>query len=216
MSVVETRRIGESGLLNRALPLTGVAFALLSMAGNLIIGNFPDGKTPAAQLRAYYVGHHSHVSAGATLRSLAIVFFALFGVALWSRVRRAALPACVGALILVGMAVDAAAQLFSAGVYQVLGSLGANSNINNGALQAWHIAGSEFGNGSGITVAMIGVGIAGLVGRAIPRWLALTGLIIGVAQLTPVSFLASLVFLAWCAVTSIVLTTRTQTERPDV
>lgn len=205
MSVVETRRIGQSGLLNRALPLAGIAFAVLTMAGNLVIGKFPDGKTPPGQLHAYYASHHAHLTAGAALFSWGIVFFALFGVALWSRVRRAAVPAWVGASILVGFAVDAAVQLYSAGVYQVLGSVGANSNTSTGALQAWHIAGSEFGNGAGITIAMIGVGIAGLLARAVPRWLAVLGLIIGLAQLTPVGFLASLVFLLWSAVASIVL-----------
>ena len=45
--------------------------------------------------------------------------------------------------------------------------------------------------------------MAGILTRAFPRWLAWTALVIAIAQLTPVGFLAPLVFLLWTLIASI-------------
>src|SRR6478672_9108294 len=40
----------RSARLTRLLPLTGIVFAVLAMAGNLTIGDFPDIDTPVGKL----------------------------------------------------------------------------------------------------------------------------------------------------------------------
>jgi hypothetical protein len=55
---------------------------------------------------------------------------------------------------------------------------------------------------------MLGLFAAGVVARAIPRWLAWGALVLGIAAITPYGFVASMLFLLWTAVAGIVLTVR--------
>src|SRR4051812_17368188 len=71
--------------LTRMLPLAGVVFAVVAMAGNFTIGDFPDTDTPISKLTTYYAGHHSQVGRGGALLGYSVIFFAVFGIALWER-----------------------------------------------------------------------------------------------------------------------------------
>ncbi len=200
--------------LLRLIPLAGVAYALLTVAGDLTIGDFPRGDTPPAQLAAYYAAHHRTVALGGTLLAWAAVFLALFGVALWARLRDGTVSRLAAGLVLVGTALTAAAGIQSAGTYILLGDYGANAALTPAALQSWHLAGAEFGVGADLLVLTLGVFAAALSGREVPAWLGWTGLAIGVAQLTPVGFLASLVFLLWAAIAGITLAVRPPAPAP--
>src|SRR5690242_6224888 len=109
--------------LTRILPLAGVVFAVLAMAGNLSIDAFPDTDTSVGKLTSYYAQHHAQIGRGGTLLGYSVVFFALFGVALWARVRRSAPPVIAGA-VLVGTAMLAVSMLTSANTYYTLGQIG--------------------------------------------------------------------------------------------
>jgi hypothetical protein len=196
--------------LVRFLPLAGVAFAVLSIAGNGSIGDFPDSDTPIAKLAPYYAAHHAGIARGGLLLHWAAFFFAFFAVAVWARVRRNASPLVAGA-ILVGAAVDFADQLSSAGVYSTLGFIGGKSVIAPAALQAWHVNGSGGGlttGEGGLAVMLLALAAAGIAGRALPRSLSWTALPLGILQLTPVGFFAELLFLLWAAAAGIYMTVR--------
>jgi hypothetical protein len=188
-------------------PLGGVAFAVLSVAGDQVIGNVPDGDTAPGTLVAFYQAHHAHVALGARLYTLAAVCFAVFGVAVYTRIRSATTTA-VAAAVLVGVAVATAGQAFDAAVYTMLGGIGGKPGLTPDALQALHVWGSEFNTGVGPAILLAAVAVAGIANRAIPRWLTWPGLLIGVVSLLPppTGYTASLVFLAWAAVTGITLT----------
>jgi hypothetical protein len=200
---------GTTALL-RIAPLAGVLFAGSSIAGDLVIGPFPDGSTPAADLPAYYAAHGDQVALGGTLMGLGGVFFAIFAAAMWARLRGAAVPAVVSGAVLIGAVVDTMADLTSGAHYNLLGGIGADPNVTPQALQALHIYGAEFGVGGGAALFLVGVAVAGIGYRAVPRWLAWTGLVLGIAQFapSPYGFYASMILLAWVAAAGVALAIR--------
>lgn len=193
--------------LGRLLPLAGVGFAVLSVAGDLTIGKFPDSNTSVAKLTQFYAAHHRQVGVGGTLLALAAILLGLFGVALWARVRSSDLHPAVAGAVLLGAAVATANELTGASAYITLGTVGHQAGVSPAALQAWHINGSEGGVGS-MMILLVAVGVAGIVSRAIPRWLAWPALLLGIVQISPIGFLASLLVLVWAAVAGIILVLR--------
>lgn len=205
---IDTTIDRRSTTLQRLAPLAGVLFGGLTLGGDLIIDNFPDGSTPAGQLPVYYAAHGSQVSMGGSVMGWGALFFALFGVAVWTRARRPGVPAVVTGLVLLGATVETASDLTGGAVYRLLGQIGTDPHVSASALQAWHIWGSEFGTTGGMTLFLVGVAVAGIAYRAVPRWLAWTGLLLAVVQFTPWSFLGTVVFLLWAAVAGVVLSIR--------
>ena len=70
-----------SNRLARLVPLAGVVFAVLTLAGYLTIGPFPDSDASVSELTSFYAAHHGQVAAGGQLLGLAAIFLALFGIA---------------------------------------------------------------------------------------------------------------------------------------
>ena len=107
------------------------------------------------------------------------------------------------------------ADLNSGAVYSLLGEIGVDPHVTAPALQAWHISGSAFGVGGGTTLFLLGLAVAGIAYRAVPRSLAWTGLVLGIGQFAPhpSGFFASLLFLLWMAVAGIALAIRPETRR---
>ena len=197
----------RAGTLQRAVPLAGVLFAGLQASGNLTIGPFPDGSTPAGKLAGFYAAHGDHVALGGTLLGLGALCFAVFAAALWARLR-GVVPTAVGGVVLLGAAVETIAELQGASVYRLLGRIGVDPHVTASALRTWHISGSESGTTGGIVLLLVGVAAAGIGWRAVPRWLAWTGLVLAAALFTPWSFIASLVFLLWAAAAGVALAVR--------
>jgi len=193
--------------LRRIAPLAGVLFAGLTIAGDFTIGPFPDGSTPVGDLPAYYRAHGAHVSLGGTLMTLGGICFAIFAAAVWSRLRGARVPVVLAGVVLLGAAVDTMADLNSGAVYNLLGDLGRDSAVTGPALQAWHIQGAEFGVSGGAVLFLLGAAVAGIVYRAVPRWLAWTGVVLAVGMLapSPFGFFASMLVLLWVAAGGIAL-----------
>jgi hypothetical protein len=200
----------DTSPLTRLAPVAGVLCAGLTVAGDLTIGEFPDGSTPSGDLPGYYAAHGSGVSLGGTILSVAALCFAVFGVAVWARLRGARVPALVSGIVLLGVAVETMAQLDSAAVYELLGSLGVDPHVTPDALQAWHISGAEFGVGGGTTLFLLGLAVAGIAYRAMPLALIWPGVVIALGQFAPSpwGFYASLAFLLWIAVAGVVLAVR--------
>jgi hypothetical protein len=194
--------------LERLLPLTGAAFALLVAAGYLSIGPFPDETTSTSSLTSYYAAHHRQVGLGGVLIGYAAVLAALFGVALWARMRRGGTPGIVGVAALVGTAVLTVDLARAADVYSTLGRIGGRSSTATDALQAWHIAGAAPTVAAGAVVLLLALAAAGIGTRAVPRALAWSALVLALLLMTPLGFQAWLLFLVWSLATSVVLTLR--------
>jgi hypothetical protein len=192
----------------RLLALAGAGFAVLQVAGDLTIGEFPGGQTGPARLTAYYAMHHAQVATGGLLLGLSALFLGLFGAGLYCRVRTGAHGVALGAVVLIGAAIEASQQAGSAATYSLLGQFSTDQNLTPAALQAWHLAGAEFGPGTGSTLLLLAVATAGILARAVPAWLAWPALLLGIATLSPFGFLASLAFLLWSLVAGVALAVR--------
>jgi len=200
--------------LVRLVPFAGVIFAVLTAAGYLAIGPFPDTDASMAKLTSFYAANHGRVAAGGLLLGLAAIFLALFGTAVWARIRATDLHPVVAGAALVGTAMTAVAGIDSAGAYSTLGEIGNQQGLSPAALQAWHISGATGVVDGGIVILLLAVAAAGIAGRAFPRWLAWPALALAVLQVTPFGFFASLVVLLWTAVTGVVMVMRPVDEVP--
>jgi hypothetical protein len=178
----------------RWLPLAGVGYAAMQIAGNLVIDKFPDEHTSPSKLVDYYGTHHAQVQRGGELLAFSALFLGLFVAGLVVRSRH---HFGAAAVIAVGGAAMVAAEIASGSTYALLGSIGTMSNVDPAALQAWHIAGAAFGIGVGSMILLLGVGLAGIVGDVVPRWIAWSAVLLAVAHVTPFGFLASLLALPW-------------------
>jgi hypothetical protein len=194
--------------LDRIAPLSGVVFAVLAMAGYLVIDEFPDSDTPVSTLTGYYAAHHAQVARGGMLLAYSVIFFAFFGAAVYVRMRRSGAPPVLAATVLIATAVGAAEGLNSAGTYALLGDIGAKPATTPGALQAWHILGATGHPSVDVLALLLAVAAAGLVARAFPRWLAWSALVLVALHFTPLSFVGLLLFHLWVLLAGIAMAVR--------
>jgi len=198
--------------LVRIVPLAGVAYFALEVAGNGSIGNFPDSDTPIAKLIPFYASHHASIARGGFLLHYAALALALFLVGIWARARQTGVRTLVSGALLAGTAVTVAAAFAEAGVYSTLGFVGAHQSvITPAALQAWHVNGAGGGattGDGGLMIVLLAISAASIAGGALPRWLGWIALPLGLVQLTPLGFFGSLVFWVWAAVAGIYMAAR--------
>ena len=163
------------GRAARALPLAGVCAAVVTVAGYMTIGPNPDGDARASTDVRYYTAHHTHILVAGILLTYAAVLSALFGVAVWDRIRRGRLHPAVAATALVAVAVAGASDLTNAGAWYALGTMGGKDTIQPATFQTLHLAaaGSNLAAGAGFGLLLVVAGWAGLSARILPSWLAL-------------------------------------------
>lgn len=195
-----TPRDPSTQALLRWLPLAGAAFAVLSIAGDLVVDKFPDENMPLARLTSYYAVHHAQVGTGGQLMEVSALFVALFGVALALRVRGASPLAA--AVIGIGAATTCLADAYEGATFQFLGENATDANLSPQALQAWHVSAAAFGTSVPLLLLVLGMALAG---RALPVWLVWSAVVLAVAQFTPVGFLAGMLMLLWFLVAGITL-----------
>jgi hypothetical protein len=203
-----------SNRLARLVPLAGVVFAVLTVAGYLTIGPFPDTDASIPELTSFYAAHHGQVAAAGQLLGLAAIFLALFGTAVWARIRSSDLHPVVAGTALVGTAMAATSWLDGAGAYSILGEIGHQRWLAPAALQAVHIHSTVGGIDGGTVLFLLAVATAGIAGHAFPRWLAWPALALAIVYLTPFGYFASLLVLPWAAVTGIVMAVRPAPRAP--
>lgn len=195
--------------IGRLAALGGLGFLVASLASDLVIGAFPGPGTPPAQLVSFYAAHHAQVGTGGLMLAASGVFFTLFGLAVWGRIRQSSASPLLAGLTMIATTLAAVTTLISAGTYSVLGDIGALHGVAPAALQAWHIMGSDgsLADSFSTFLFLLAMAGAGILARALPRWLAWTALPLAVLQLVPnqIGFLASLVFLVWTVAAGVAL-----------
>ena len=197
-----------SNRLARLVPLAGVVFAVLTIAGYLTIGPFPDSDASISELTSFYAAHHGQVAAGGQLLGLAAIFLALFGTTVWARIRSSDVHPVVAGTALVATAMTAVSSVYGAGAYSILGEIGHQPWLSPAALQAVHVSGTVGGIDGGTVLFLLAVATAGIAGRVFPRWLVWPALALAIVYFTPFGFYASLLFLPWASVTAIVMAVR--------
>ena len=219
----ESLLLGETRIaarLGRFVPLAGAGSAALTVVAYLVIGPNPDSDASTSTITAYYAAHHAHIYAAGIILGYATILFALFGVAVWARIRRTALHPIVAGAALVATAVATAGSLANASAWYVLGDIGNTHTISPGALQTLHISVSagDLPSVGGLGILLLAVAFAGVTARAFPRWLAWSALVLGILQLTPtpglIGFFAGLAILPWTFAAGIVMFLRSPDTAP--
>jgi len=189
--------------LGRLVPLAGAGSAVLTAAAYLVIGPNPDSDASTSTVTRYYAAHHAHVFAAGIILMYAAVFFALFRVAVWSRIRATTLHPVVAGAALAATAIATVSDLAYASSWYMLGDLGTKHTISPGALQSLHIAVSagNLPSVAGLGILLLAIAVAGIQAGAFPRVIAWSALVLGILQLVPTpgvfGFFAGLLVLPW-------------------
>jgi hypothetical protein len=197
-------------------PLTGLLFVVLAVAAFIIGGETPDTDDSPQKILDFYVDNDASQQWAAALLAWSMVPFLFF-----LGVLRSTLHAAEGAIARLS------AVAFGGGIVLTVGALSfagfgftlgdvADDGLTPQAAQALNALNSDFffPVAVGTATLLIATGIASLVSRALPAWLAWAALVIGIVSLTPAGFFAFLAFLLWIVVTSIVLWRARSAEPP--
>ena len=195
---------------SKLAPLTGVLFAVLTIAAVFVGGETPEANASAAKVIAYFGTHRSQVETSNILFALAFLVVVLFAGALRSYVRSAAEG--LGALILAGAVIMAVGAVTVSGVeYGLAHHL---AELRPGTAQTLNVLTNELGLPilAGAFVFAISSGLAILRGAALPNWLGWVAIVLGIVVLIPpIGFPALLGFVIWSIVVSILMYQRTGT-----
>jgi len=185
-------------------PLTGILFVVLAIAAFLVSGETPGTDDSRREIISYYLDNDSEVAISGALLALASVALAFFLGAL-----RQALRAAAGdegglstVVLLGGLMIIVGASIF-AGLAFTLGD--AADELPASAVLTLNALNSDlfFPVAVGIAVFNLGLGLAVLRHRGLPRPLGWVALVIGIAGLTPAGFFAFLatgIVIVWVSV----------------
>ena len=192
------------------VPLTGVAFVALLIAGFAIGGEPPDvGDDPAREFVDFYVDDKDKVMFGAALQTVAIAFFVFF-FAHVSRLVRVA----EGDGGLLSRVTFGGALIFAAGgAFDATLSFTLAETAEDISPQSVKAFGALFENdfmplALGILLILLSMGLAAIRLGVLPKWLGWIALVLAVIAVTPIGFAAFLGTALWILVVSVLLAVR--------
>ncbi len=190
---------------SRFAPLTGVLFAVLAVVAVFTNNSeTPEASASPAKVVLYYAAHRSELETSSILFGLAFLVLVLFAGALRSYLR----PAAEGlsALVLAGAILMAAGALAGTGIeygiahnlHDLTPEMAKTLNLVSSELFLPTIAG-------GFVFGVCG-GLAILRGAALPNWLGVIAIVIGIAVLIPpASFPALFAFVIWSVIAAVLM-----------
>jgi hypothetical protein len=193
--------------LQRLLPLSGALFALVIAAGLAVSSGEPDANAPKQQIYAYWRDNHGIQLVNALLlipcgAALLLVFSGELrrtlrsgeaGEAVYSPLALAGGIVTAVGLAISGSLVAAVTTAAHDGSFQATYTL---AQLQSYDWMPWML---------GFAVLLLASGIGGLRKRTLPKPLALTATILGVAFLTPIGYFALLALPLWMLATSVTL-----------
>jgi hypothetical protein len=197
----------------RLVPLSGVVTVAALFAAFAIPGETPDTDAPLAEVVSYYVKHDSDMQLAGGLIALGAVFFVFFSTNVAGLLRRAQGDAGgSSALSFAGGILFAVGALIFAGIGFTLGN--AAKDIEPASIQALHVLSEEmfFPLAAGVSVFLLGTGIATVKTGALPKWLGWVAIVLGIIALTPFGFFAFMALGVWTVIVSVLLSLRAGTE----
>ncbi|HEX5822575.1 MAG TPA: hypothetical protein VFY30_12485 [Solirubrobacterales bacterium] len=196
--------------LPRFAPLTGIAFVVLLIIGfGPVGGDTPGSDDSASKISAFYHDNQTKEVVAAVIVALAVIFFAMFIVALRDYLRGDGANgdfwptvALVGGVVSVAgfcLAITVHAALVDGGHNKLPG----DAMIALNALDNWDFFAFAFP----LTIMLFGVAGATLKGQAdLPKWLGWLALVIGILFFAgPLGFIAFLLTGIWIIIASVVM-----------
>ena len=196
--------------LPRFAPLTGIAFVVLLAVGfGPVGGESPGSDDSASKISAFYHDHQTKQVVAAVIVALAVIFFAMFIVALRDYLRgdgasgdfwpTVALVGGVASVAGFCLAITVHAALVDGGHNKLPG----DAMIALNALDNWDFLAFAFP----LTILLFGVAGATLKGKAdLPKWLGWVALAIGILFFAgPIGFFAFLLTGIWIIIASVVM-----------
>lgn len=189
----------------RYAPLTGIAFVILMIVSFIVQSKRLSVHATGADVLAHYRAHHASAMASSALSAWAIVFFVFFAAVVWSHLRPFEAARALAALALSGAGILAVGVASFAAFRWSLADT--RNSLTPAAAQALNVLNEDFTWPFliGIAIFGIGVGLAILRSRTLPVWLGWIAVVFGIAGVTPASFVAFLVLMAWTLVVSALL-----------
>jgi hypothetical protein len=194
------------------IPLTGLAFVIVGVAGFMVAGDVPDPKDdPARTIVSYYSDHKDVVDIGAILATVSGGLFVFFGAHL-RQLLRTAQPDTQGDFL--PLVAFAGTVIFAAG-FALDGSLsfalaetaGEISPSATQALSAFY-ANDFLVFSFGLQLMLLATGIAVVRNGALPKWTGWVAILLAIVALTPIGFVSFIGGALGVAAISIMLAVR--------
>lgn len=187
------------------LPLTGALFVVLIVVSFLVGGETPDADASAREVVKYWTDHDSENMIGSLVEALAAVSLLFFAATLRKTTNRwvsdSVLPLVAfagGIVAAAGIGVDASIRFAAADVA---------GDVDPAVLQSFSALWSNFFLPMviGVAALVLATSLAGWRSGALPKWLAVIGVLIFIVFFTPAGFIAFLVSGLWIIVLSVML-----------
>jgi hypothetical protein len=168
------------------VPLTGVVFIVLLIAGFIVAGEPPDANDDVQDIVNFYVDDKDSIEAGVFLLALSTLFFIFFANYLRTVFRETSLSATIlvgAAIFVVGGAIDGTILIALAE---------AADDIDPTAVQALQaLWDNDFiPLAIGISVFLVSIGLSILRTGLFPKWLGWVVLVLALVSVTPLGFIA--------------------------
>ena len=188
---------------SRLAPLTGLVFVPLFVAAFVVGGSTPGVHATGAKVISFYKAHGTNQKISAFLSVLAVVFLVFFAASLRSHLGRFQGGSGLARVGYGGALVLAVATASFAAISWAL--VDARSSIDPSAAQALNVLSNDYFWPLSVGVALFGIGYGlAIVGsKALPLWLGVVALLLGIIGITPLGFLAFIGLMAWSLFASV-------------
>jgi hypothetical protein len=202
------------GHWSRLAPLTGLVFVGLIVAAFAVSFNTPNSDASAQHVISFYKAHRHSVIASSFLIAYSVVFGLFFAAALRSHLRARSSSTGPIALGFAGMIVFGVGAATLAGLNNAVADV--PGKIAPSAEQALNVISNDvfFAFLIGMGVFMFGNGLAIACTRVLPRWIGWIAVVIGIAAVTPIGFIAFFALLGWVVVVSVLMFVRERRPQP--
>lgn len=195
--------------MRRLLPLSGIIYVVLALAGPIAIGqSTPETDDPASKVIAFYNAHSTRQGVAAFVLAASVPFLVAFAASLAVRLWPSDGRRPIWELMLIaGAAMSGAAIVATAWIHFALADAGDN-RIGAAGVQALNELDNNFWIAVNPSLGVMLLGSAGAIlasqwGR---RWIGWAALVLGIALFIPVTdFVALLLSFVWVIVVAIML-----------
>lgn len=191
--------------LSRFAPLTGIAFAVLTLISIFSSNTSPSSSASGAHVLAFYAAHKSSQQASDFLLGIALIFFLCFIGSLYGLLRRSPGAQTLATLGLAGAVLFALGFALFAGIDFSLAQ--ASRTLSPQAAQALNVLDDQLFLPAfvGAVVFGLAIGLAIVRSGLLPAWLGWVLLVVAIATGTPASFVGAIGLVVWTLVVSVLI-----------